>query len=212
MRSKPSIIYRYPLLYIAGLKLVHGKNFNKRYYYMASFVKPGFTVLEPACGPAMLANYLSEKALYKGFDTNTYFVNYAKEKKIKVKIGDVLNRKSYIKSDIVITCDILHHLQPEKRKQLIRNCYLSTKKILIVCEPVFKEIKKDGFYHSLMNRLNEYIESDGTNDVKTEYGLLEKDYMKQISNGFGVIPSSIKRNVKKIGEDIIVSFYLNKTI
>lgn len=209
--SKKSIFYKHPLLYIWGLKWIHKGNFVKRYHYMAAFAKKGDLILEPACGPAILADFLPEGTYYRGFDTNKEFIDYAFKKHSDVYIGNVLNRKNYCQADMIIACDILHHLKTADRKKFIKNCFSSTKKIFIICEPGVKGKAIDSLFYSLRKRLVEWSEKDGTNDFKIEYFLTRSQLLSHIKHGFGVIPSSIKRETKDFGEDIIAVFFKNAT-
>jgi len=208
--GKASILYRNPYLYLLGLKLLHRENFHKRYKYMASFSKRGNSVLEPACGPGALASYLSKGVRYSGFDMNNHFINHALKKNLNVKIGNVLDINSYIRSDHIITCDILHHLNPTDRKKFIKNCYVSTKKTFIVCEPIIDhKNKKNKIITYLGKQFTEWIERDGTNNVKLEYFFNHKELSDLIDDGFGIIPSSVKRVKKRFGEDMVVVFFKN---
>lgn len=209
--AKKSIFYKYPLLYIWGLKCIHQDNFAKRYRYMASFVKKGDLVLEPACGPAILADFLPKEADYHGFDTNKDFTDYALKKHPGVYLGNVLDSKSYRQADVIIACDILHHLKPGDRKRFIKNCFSSTKEVFIICEPRKKEKPPNSLFKSQIDRLIEWSEKDGTNDVKIEYYLTHNQLINQIKHGFGVIPSSIERKTEDFGVDIIAVFFKNAT-
>jgi len=208
--SKKSIFYKYPQLYIWGLNRIHKSNFSKRYQYMASFVKSGDLVLEPACGPAVLADYLPQGSSYYGFDTNQEFVDYALKKHLEVCLGNVLDIKNYRQADVVIVCDVLHHLRPADRKEFIKNCFSSAKKVFIICEPGKKEKKADGFLNLMRKCLAEWSEQDGTGEFKTEYFLTRDQLFEQIREGFKIIPSSIKRETKDFGEDIIAVFFRDK--
>jgi SAM-dependent methyltransferase len=86
-----SIFYRSPFLYIMGLKWIHKSNFNQRYQFMSSLVKKGDKVLEPGCGPGIIADFLPEGSFYRGFDANPDFVRYANKKHPDVSIGNVLD-------------------------------------------------------------------------------------------------------------------------
>ncbi|HAJ33347.1 MAG TPA: hypothetical protein DCK79_08225 [Candidatus Atribacteria bacterium] len=108
---KKNIFYKYPLLYVWGLKWIHKNNFAKRYCYMASFVRKNDLVLEPGCGPATLA---------------------------------------------------------------------------------------------------EWSEKDGTNDFKVEYFLTRGQLLNQIEYGFDTISSSVERETRDFGEDIIAVFFKDK--
>ena len=208
---KKSIFYKHPLLYIWGLKWIHKTNFDKRYHYMAGFAKKGDFILEPACGPATLADFLPKGVYYRGFDTNKKFVNYASKKHLDVYLGNALDPKNYPQADVVVACDILHHLKPMDRKKFIKNCFSSAKKVFIICEPGKRKKAIDGIFYSLRKRLVEWSEKDGTNDFKEEYFSTRDQLLSQIKYGFGVIPSSIKRETKDFGEDIVAVFFKDKS-
>ncbi len=202
-----SIFYKYPKLYINGLKWIHKSNFAKRYQYMAGFAKKNDLVLEPACGPATLADYLPKRVKYCGFDTNKEFINYALKKHLDVFLGNVLDPKNYCQADVVIACDILHHLNPDDRQKFIKNCFASSRKVFIICEPGKNNGKRNGAFYSLRKRLAEWSEKDGTGNFKTEYFLTRSQLLGQIEYGFGIIPSSVERKTKNFGEDVVAVFF-----
>jgi SAM-dependent methyltransferase len=204
--SGKSIFYRFPLLYIWGLKWIHKSNFSKRYQYITSFVREGDLVLEPGCGPAILADFLPQGSSYQGFDTNRNFVNHAKKRHSRVSLGDVLDPNDYCKATAVVVCDVLHHIKPADRKKLIQNCYRSADEIFIICDPGKKINHKPNILYPIWKRLTEWGEKDGTNNFKYEYFLTRDQLFDEIDSGFGIIPSSVKREVKEIGDDIIAVF------
>ena len=210
--SGKSIFYRFPLLYIWGLKWIHKSNFSKRYQYITSFVREGDLVLEPGCGPAILADFLPQGSSYQGFDTNRNFVNHAKKRHSRVSLGDVLDPNDYCKATAVVVCDVLHHIKPADRKKLIQNCYRSADEIFIICDPGKKINHKPNILYPVWKRLTEWSERDGTNNFKYEYFLTRDQLFDEIDNGFGIIPSSVKREVKEIGDDIIAIFYKSEEI
>ncbi|NMB91821.1 glycosyltransferase [candidate division WWE3 bacterium] len=209
--SKKNIFYKHPRLYTLGLKWIHKSNFAKRYRYMASFIREGDTVLEPACGPAILAGFLPKGSFYRGFDTNKNFLNYALKKCPSVYLGNVLNQESYCQADIVIACDILHHLKPTDRERFIQNCFSFTKKVFVICEPgKIRKTAKNIFY-PLRKWIAEWSEEDGTNDVKSEYFFTHEQLLDQVIHGFGIIPPLIEREIKYFGEDIVTVFFKDKS-
>ncbi len=210
--SGKSIFYRFPLLYIWGIRWIHKSNFIKRYQYISSFVRAGDLVLEPGCGPAILADFLPQGSFYKGFDTNRYFINHAKKRHSGVSLGDVLDPNNYCKAAVVVVCDVLHHINPADRKKFIRNCYRSADEIFIICDPGKKINHKPNILYPIWKRLTEWSEKDGTNNFKYEYFLTRDQLFDEIDNGFGIIPSSVKREVKEIGDDIIAVFYKSEGI
>lgn len=204
--SKKSIFYKNPWLYINGLKLIHGENFAKRYQYMASFAKKSDLVLEPACGPAILASYLPPGYNYCGFDTNEDFINYALKKERNVYIGNVLDPTKYRLADVIVACDVLHHLNPNDRRIFINNCFTYTKRVFIICEPAKLDNTRASLLSSINNRLTEWSEKDGTGNFKTEFFLTKHQLLDQITNGFDVISASINRTIECVGEDIITVY------
>ena len=207
--KKTSIFYRLPWLYIWGLKKIHRGNFARRYRYMASFAKTGDLVLEPGCGPGILADFLKKGVLYKGFDTNQYFLDYARKRNKDVYFANALEKKSYKKADLVMVCDLLHHLAPCDRKKFIKFCCQSARKKIIICEPFTKKkYPKRNFFHQLKNRLIEWSEQDGTANLKVEHFMTKIELFDKIKNGFNIIPFSVKRSIKEIGQDFVVIFDL----
>jgi len=208
--SKRSVFYKYPLFYIWGLKWVHKANFTKRYRYMASFVKKGNTVLEPACGPAILADFLPEGVYYRGFDTNKKFINFALKKHAGVYLGNVLDTKNYTQADVIIACDILHHLKPIDRKKFIKNCLSSNSKILIICEPGTDNSWQERFFYPIYKLWFEYMEQDGTNKPKVIDQWTKKELDFQMEHGFEVIPNLVRRKIEEIGDDFIGVYFLKE--
>jgi len=206
MKLKKSIFYIFPALYIFGLKKIHDTNFYKRYEYMSGFAKQGDLVLEPACGPAILSDFLQSNISYKGFDTNKDFINYALKKNKKVFLGNVLDLKNYRKADLVVICDVLHHLKPEDRKKLITYCYNSATKFFIICEPGKQIQNKKNTVQKFFDKINEWVENDGTIDFKNEYYLTKDKLLEEINKGFEIIPNNINRQIEYMGEDVIVVY------
>lgn len=245
---KKSLMYRNRLIYSSILKVIHGSNFSKRYRYMASLIKKGETILEPACGPAILADFLPENCFYSGFDVNKEFINFALKKKLAVYstkaktptksgmkrynnrakgrtrryvpkraqngrencgllpagiyLGNVMDYKNYKKSDVVVACDILHHLKPKNRKTFINYCFNSARKRLIICEPG----RNDDLW-LLKKFVFEFLEKDGANQPKYSQCYSEEKLKKEMENGFSVIPKSFKRKIKGIGGDLIAVYF-----
>jgi hypothetical protein len=193
-----SIFYQSPFLYKFGLRLIHRENFEKRYRYFASFVKSGDLVLEPACGPAIVADFLPRGSFYYGFDLNENFVHYARNKNARVFIGDVLDFQNYFPADVVIACDVLHHLEEKEREKFIENCWQVTKKFFIVCEPYREDHQKEFWF--------EYIERDGTNSPKFAALWDRETLARKMENGFGKIENSFWREITQIGKDFIAVY------
>ena len=72
--ANKSFFYKGPRIYKFGLWLIHGKNLGERYKYIAQQIGNAKSVLEPACGPALLPDFLNPGISYSGFDINEVFV------------------------------------------------------------------------------------------------------------------------------------------
>lgn len=211
--KKRSFFYKNPVVYEVGLKLIHGKNLSKRYNYISERIGGKKTVLEPACGPALLPNYLDSTCSYSGFDINEQFINHGKNKNLNVFLGDAIDFKSYARSDVVILCDALHHMGPENEKILLEHSLNSATRQLIICDPF-----KNSFLDELANWLPgirylfstwfNYMEKDGNNQVKLENIRTRKELEELMIDGFGVIPKQTKKEIKHIGSDLIAIYYL----
>lgn len=196
-----SFLYWSGSLYIKLLKLIHKENLDKRYKYMAS--KTTGKVLEVACGPGYFGNYVKN---YMGFDINKNFIKHGKKKGFNLWLGDAKKKSSYKKCDTLILCDAMHHFNPKFHKLILKLCLANTKKRIIICEPF-----KDYYVKKMPGKLGElwynFIDGDGNNESKLEYTHNKKDLTIAINNGFGIIKYK-KKEIKEIGEDLIVTYTL----
>lgn len=205
---KKSPFYYHSLLYFLGFKLLHKCDVALRNKFIASFADKGETVLEPGCGPGSLADSIPGNVNYVGFDLNKSFISYALKKKLNVYLGDVLKEKSYKKADVVVACDILHHLKLEDRKRFVKYSYSNARRIYVFCECV-KETK--GLWrktiYPISSRVFEFLDRDGINKPKYEDVYTKEQLQKEYDTGFGIIPKSTKRIVKQFGCDLLAVYY-----
>jgi hypothetical protein len=208
-----SFFYSEPRIYIAGLRLLHGKNLDKRYEYISEKIGQQKTVLEPACGPALLPKFLQTGCEYRGFDINERFVRYAQGNELNVNLGNVEELKYYSQSDAIVICDALHHIGLYQEKTVLENSLKFAKQQLIICDPFkdyyMKAIPKwfPGAENTLEKWYN-YIEKDGNNKVELKNVRTKKELEEAMMEGFGIIPREVKRELKNIGEDLIITYYL----
>ncbi len=209
---KESIFYRFPRLYLWGLRFLHHQAFAQRYRYIASFVRPGDSVLEPGCGPAPLAKFLPPKSHYFGFDTNQYLLKYAQKQGLSVFLGNALNPQDYQPADIIVACDLLHHLPKARRSDFIKLAWKSSRKMAIICEPAQPDgyQKHHGIWQNIMHWLAEWSERDGQNFVRWDSYYSRRQLLTQIKQGFKIIPKAAPRHWEKIGEDIITVFFKDR--
>lgn len=207
MASK-SLIYRNAFFYFLGLRLLHKCDISLRNKFIAGLVNKDETVLEPGCGPGTLANYLPSDIHYVGFDLNESFVSYGLKKGRNLYLGDVLKENSYQKADVVVVCDILHHIKLEDRKTFIKHSYSYAKRLFIFCDCI-KE--KEGLLRKVMypinSRLFELLDKDGINEPKYRELYTKRQLQMEIENGFGIIPKNTRKVVRQFGCDLVVVYY-----
>lgn len=153
---------------------------------ISNIVGKNKSVLDVACGPAHLYEYLDRSNTYYGFDLNKKFIDYAiKKHNLKLKLGDATESSSYIKSDVVVLLDILHHLTPDKRIKVMINSFKNAKEKVIVCEPYLPLFfKKKGLLVRFARNVFEHFENDGFNRVTVDIGLYKDQLRSALENKF----------------------------
>lgn len=203
-----SLIYQNSFFYFLGFKLLHKCDISLRNKFIAGLVNKDETVLEPGCGPGVLANFLPDNVNYVGFDLNESFVSYGLKRGSNLYLGDVLKESSYKKADVVVVCDILHHIKLKDRKRLIEYSYSHTGRVYVFCECT-KETK--GLWRKIIypvsSRFFQFLDNDGINQPKYEDVYTKKQLQEEIENGFGIIPRNTKKIVKQFGCDLLAVFY-----
>lgn len=211
--NERSFFYKGPRIYRIGLRLIHGRKLDERYSYISQQIGEQKKVLEPACGPALLPDFLHPSNNYLGFDINEKFVQNAQQRGLNVSLGDATDSSSYSSSDAVVLCDALHHMGPENEKSVLENSLNSAKQQLIVCDPFkdyYLEMLPQWFpgAKKLLENWYNYIEKDGNNQVRLANIRTRKELEEIMMEGFGIVPNGVKRELKYIGEDIIVTYHL----
>jgi len=171
--GKSAIIYNNPFFYSIGIKLLHLNGFRK----IKKIVGKGKKVFEPACGYGRLRGYLHRSCKYSGIDLNKKFIEFGRKKGLDIKMGNVLEEKNYEKSDIVILCDILHHLSVENINKLVSISRKFAKEKLVIMEPAFVGVASGkNIFSKLMAKLFVWVDNDGIN--KRYSWLSRKEYNK----------------------------------
>jgi len=119
---------------------------KKKFLTIARLIGNGSKkVLDLPCGTGYLTRFLDPSTYYTGYDLNHRFLKKIKKdwhkgeiklKKVTLKQQDIFDFDNYPteKQDVVVLCDILHHVHP-KHLELVENAKNYAKKI-IICEPV----------------------------------------------------------------------------
>ena len=145
-----SFLYRSGNVYNWLSERIHDQ--QKKYSLIAALIgNNSQKVLDLPCGTGFLARYLHPSTYYTGFDLNYKFLKKIKTdqrkgrinlKKVVLKPTNILDFGKYPKEkqDVVVLCDILHHIYPN-HIELVETVKKFADKV-ILCEPV--AIKPDG--------------------------------------------------------------------
>jgi len=181
-------MYYHPRVYEIFMKILHGKSLSDRYKIIAAEIGENKKVLDVGCGTSLLANFLYDDCKYSGIDLNKNFIKFARNKGLDVIYGDLLDGKNYLESDVIVVCDVLHHVVPNHNK-LIDICKNNSKK-LIICEPY----KKEGLFYDFLNKIrsNKFFhrllgESDGINRFEDmlEWNSFDLDKLNSLMKDYG---------------------------
>ncbi len=128
-----SLIYRYPPLYDLALKIYHGKFLKRRYEIIGEEIGEHKKIFELGCGTSMVYPFLHEGCEYEGWDLNEKFLEFSRRRGIKVLKKDVFDFQNYPDNDVILICDLLHHVIPNHERLVVEA--LKRSKKLIVSEP-----------------------------------------------------------------------------
>jgi SAM-dependent methyltransferase len=179
---RQSIFYRHPLLYELGIHFLY---FNKL-KILKEIVGHGKSVFEPACGFGRMKKYLYADCAYSGIDLNDKFVSFGRKKNRNIQLGDILKEEYYCPADVILLCDILHHLQKPEIHCLFQIAGKFAKKIVII-EPTFVALaaNKNPFSH-LLGKVMTHVDSDGFNEIT--HWMSRKEYNDLFVSLNAVIP------------------------
>ena len=145
-----SFLYRSGNVYNWLSERIHDQ--QKKYSLIAALIgNNSQKVLDLPCGTGFLARYLHPSTYYTGFDLNYKFLKKIKtdQRKGRINLKNVVLKPTNIldfgkypkeKQDVVVLCDILHHIYPN-HIELVETVKKFADKV-ILCEPV--AIKPDG--------------------------------------------------------------------
>ena len=171
--TKRAYMFRNPWLYSLSIRLLHFDGFKK----IKDIIGKEKNVFEPACGFGRLQRYLYDSCSYSGIDLNEIFINFGKKRGLDIRIGNVLEETNYIKSDIIILCDILHHLTKDKIQEVVSIATKFAKEKIVIMEPTFVGLASGkGFFSRLAAKVFARVDFDGINNI--EHWFTRQDYQK----------------------------------
>jgi len=145
-----SFLYRSGNVYNWLSERIHDQ--QKKYSLIAALIgNNSKKVLDLPCGTGFLARYLHPSTQYTGYDLNYTFLKKIKidQRKGRIKLKNIVLKPTNIfdydnypkeKQDVIVLCDILHHIYPN-HIELVENVKKYADKV-ILCEPV--AIKPEG--------------------------------------------------------------------
>jgi hypothetical protein len=179
---RQSVFYRHPLLYDLGIHFLY---FN-RLKILKEIVGHDMTVFEPACGFGRMKQYLYPDCTYSGIDLNEIFVSFGRKKNRNIHLGDILKEENYRSADIILLCDILHHLQMPEIHSMFQIAGKFAKKIIII-EPTFVAIAaKKNLFSQLLGKFMTRVDSDGFNEIT--HWMSRDEYQDLFASLNAVIP------------------------
>ena len=174
-----AIMYRYPQVYNLVVRTLHGKYLRKRYEIIGDEIGEHKNVFELGCGTAMVSSFLHSGCEYEGWDLNERFLAFCRERGLKVSNKDIFNFQSYPYSDVILICDLLHHLVP-RHESLVLEALKRSKK-LIISEPA-RSFKPPARLKPIVSFLNYFLgDFDGFNNPANQ---LEWDYNEEKLRNF----------------------------
>jgi len=176
-----SIMYRYPFLYDLAVRIVHGRSLNKRFELISREIGENKNVFEPGCGTAMVFPFLHRGCAYEGWDLNDSFLAAAQRRADTAKLfnRNIFDFDAYPDNDVILICDVLHHVAPNHRT-LVEEALKRTKK-LIISEPA-RSFKPPTLLAPLARLFTSVVgDNDGINDP---HQTLQWDYTEETLKSF----------------------------
>ncbi|MFX1323212.1 MAG: class I SAM-dependent methyltransferase [Promethearchaeota archaeon] len=164
---------------------------KRKYLTISKLIGKNKHVLDLACGTGFLTRFIHPSNIYEGWDINHKFLKKLKKdwkhgksniKHLIVKQKDLFNFHEYPdeKVDVIVLCDILHHINP-LHFALVENAKIYARKV-IICEPIAvkpKDIKANTRFIRIFVRIGRFfpeklyklidflfLDNDGVNSYK----------------------------------------------
>jgi len=164
---------------------------RRKYLSISKLIGKNKHILDLACGTGFLTRFLHPSNIYEGWDINHRFLTKLKKDwmrgktktiYISVKQKNILDFHNYSeeKVDVIVLCDILHHINPS-HFTLVENAKIHARKV-IVCEPIAvkpKDIKANTRFIRIFLKIGKlfpeklyklidflFLDNDGVNSYK----------------------------------------------
>jgi SAM-dependent methyltransferase len=158
-----SIFYKYPALYDWGIRFLYFDGLK----ILKDIVGRNKSVFEPACGYGRMKKYLHQDCTYAGIDLNETFIEYGKKKNRNLRLGNALEPENYREADVILLCDILHHLRITEMFELVSFCARFAREKVVIIEPIFVTIgSKNNPFSRAIGNIMKKMDSDGFNEIE----------------------------------------------
>lgn len=176
----PGLQYRFPKIYDLGIRLIHRPKVLNEF---KKLVGTNVSVFDVAAGFGRMSRYIDSSNSYQGIDLNPVSLRYAKEQGINIVKGDIFDPKAYIKSDVIILVDVVHHMDPSKLTELFDLVFAHARKKVVIMEPSFVNLQeKYGLVGKLMDWVLMKLDSDGINDISSWF--TKEEYLDLMNHKF----------------------------
>lgn len=167
-----SIFFKSPLLYDIGIRFLYLDGLR----ILKKLVGKGKSVFEPACGYGRVKNYLYPCCTYSGIDLNEKFVKYGQKRNRDIQLGNILEKEHFRSADVVLLCDILHHLKLKDIYRLVSHAVHHAREKVVIVEPTFVAIgAKKNFISRFIGRIMAMMDADGFNQIDCWFSREEYD-------------------------------------
>lgn len=157
-------------LYFDGMKIIKDLVGRKK------------SVFEPACGYGRMKKFLYSDCTYSGIDLNETFITYGRKKNRNINLGNALDPEKYREADVVLLCDILHHLRITEMYELVSFAARFAKEKVLIVEPVFVDIAaRNNPVSRGLGKVMKWMDADGFNDIER---WLTKDEYNELYQSF----------------------------
>jgi SAM-dependent methyltransferase len=148
-----SLIYRSASIYELAMRLLYGRHYTSRYRAISDLIKPGSSVLDLCCGPALLYHHLKSKDIqYIGLDINARFIDQLKRRGGNGQVWDLRSEQPLPRADYVIMQASLYHFLPDA-SPVVDRMLRAARHQVVIAEPIRNLATSDSRLLALIGRM-----------------------------------------------------------
>ena len=144
----------------------------------------GSTVFDVGAGYGYASRFVHPSNHYYGIDLNEKFVQHGRGRGIDLKTADIFDPLVYKESDVFVVVDIIHHIIPQRLRDLFDLVFAHAKRKVIVIDPGFVSIaKRYGIGGKLLGWIFRILDDDGFQKIK--HWMSDEEYRYLFETQFG---------------------------